>query len=132
MVARGMTLTDTVVFVTEECCNCGIPFAITQDLKDRRLKDHKSFYCPNGHSQHYTGKTEEQKLREQLERANQRVASRDEDLRVERASHAATKGQLTKAKKRAAHGVCPCCKRTFANVARHVAGQHPDFVEAHG
>lgn len=25
--------------------------------------------------------------------------------------------------------VCPCCNRTFQNVARHIAGQHPDYAD---
>jgi hypothetical protein len=28
------------------------------------------------------------------------------------------------------HGVCPCCKRTFENLARHMKGQHPTFAGA--
>jgi hypothetical protein len=29
-----------------------------------------------------------------------------------------------------ANGVCPCCNRTFQNLARHMAGKHPDYEEA--
>lgn len=29
-------------------------------------------------------------------------------------------------------GVCPCCNRTFKNLARHMAGQHPGFTEGDG
>lgn len=39
----------------------------------------------------------------------------------------AQKGQNTRLKNRIAAGVCPCCNRSFQNVARHMAGQHPDF-----
>lgn len=50
-------------------------------------------------------------------------------LESERRAHAATKGQLTKTKKRIANGVCPCCNRSFANLERHMAGQHPDYPQ---
>ncbi len=57
---------DGIEFVTVECCNCGMPFAMTRDFKRRRLDDHKLFHCPAGHSQYYTGKSEAEKLKEQL------------------------------------------------------------------
>jgi hypothetical protein len=41
--------------------------------------------------------------------------------------HRSTRGALTKQRKRAANGVCACCHRSFANVARHMKTQHPDF-----
>lgn len=140
MSMRGMIITDTVKMVTEECCNCGTLFAVTEQFQRECLDNHgKWFYCPNGHRQHYTGKTDEQKAKERAAELERRLASRDEDLRAarmqrdeERRRHAATKGQLTKTKRRIAHGVCPCCGRTFANVARHMAGRHPDYVEAAG
>lgn len=137
MSMRLMTISETVTMVTEECCNCHMLFAVTTDFQRDRTEDHKYFFCPNGHQQHYTGKTEAQEQKEradrlaaQVERANRRAANAQEDARAAHASLVTTKGHLTRAKKRAAHGVCPCCSRTFANVARHVAGQHPDFVEA--
>lgn len=65
---------DEVWFEIEECCNCGMPFAVTTDFKNRRLKDHKSFYCPMGHGQHYTGETEEQNLRRQLSREREKAS----------------------------------------------------------
>lgn len=119
------------------CChNCGVSFAITDSYDDRRRHDHKAFYCPNGHSMSYSGDNEAEKQRKRADQLERRLANKDEDLRAERAQHSttrnrlsATKGVLTKTKKRIAHGVCPCCKRTFANVQRHMAGQHPDYAE---
>jgi septal ring factor EnvC (AmiA/AmiB activator) len=105
---------------------------MTKELRDRRLEDHKAWYCPNGHSQSYTGKTEAEKLRERLERVEiQRDHAREEAERQKRIA-AAAKGQATKAKNRAAKGVCPHpdCKRSFVDVARHVATKHPELVEA--
>lgn len=67
-----------IEFITEECCECHMAFAMTRDYKIQRLKDHKYFYCPKGHQQYYTGKSDEQKLRDKLDSAEQ-------DLEVERA-----------------------------------------------
>lgn len=133
--SRGITLDATLQLVTEECCNCGVLFAMPQEVKDRRVDDHGSFYCPNGHGQHYTGKTEAEKLRETLELRSRQLANAHEDARVER-SRAVTqrnrangyKGQLARTKKRVAAGVCPCCSRSFKNVASHMRTQHPDYA----
>lgn len=40
------------------------------------------------------------------------------------------KGVATRLKNRAAHGVCPCCNRTFQQLARHMSAKHPDFKTA--
>lgn len=117
----------------ETCCNCGITFGLASEFKAQRLRDARTWYCPNGHGQHYTANTpsEAEKLRKQLEssRTYQRSIL-DQKAAAER-SNRALKGVVTRTKKRAANGVCPCCTRTFQNLARHIEGQHPEFVEAH-
>jgi hypothetical protein len=130
MTGRGATINISVQLITEDCCNCGVLFAIPADLRRELLENHKNFYCPNGHSQAYLGKTEAQKEKERADRLERRLANTEEDLRCERASHRATRGNVTKLKKRVANGVCPCCNRTFANLGRHMAGQHPDYADA--
>lgn len=122
-------LNYTEQLVVEHCCDCGMAFAMAADFRIRRLNDHGWFYCPAGHRQHYTGKTEEQRQRERAERLERQLANRDEDLRATRASLIATKGVLTKTRKRVGNGVCPCCSRTFVDLQRHMDGQHPDYAE---
>lgn len=112
------------------CATCGVHYALTGAYEDRRREDHARFYCPNGHGHSYPQKNEAEKERARAERLERQLANRDEDLRSARASLTATKGQLTKTRKRVANGVCPCCNRSFANVQRHIAGQHPDYAEA--
>jgi hypothetical protein len=36
-------------------------------------------------------------------------------------------GQVTKLRKKAADGLCPCCDRHFADLQMHLASKHPDF-----
>jgi len=125
---RGSTINVGVTLVTEECFSCGVMFAFPDHLREKLMANHSlSFYCPNGHQQHYTGKTEADKQRERAERVERRLANRDEDLRSAIASNRAMRGQVTKLKKRVANGVCPCCNRSFANLERHMSGQHPEF-----
>lgn len=121
--------------VVEECCTCHMTFAMPSELRDRLLKKRGDpFYCPAGHRQWYTGKTEEQKLQEALARSERQVESartqRDfwqDEADREKRRRAAAKGQLTKAKNRIARGVCPCCNRSFTALARHMATEHPDY-----
>jgi hypothetical protein len=98
---RGLPYTETHTLVSEECCACGVLFGIPNRMQKRLRESHDSFYCPNGHSQSYVGKSEATKARERAEQLAQQLASREDDLRAERMAHAATKGKLTKAETRA-------------------------------
>lgn len=132
MTARGTTFAVKSTLVVEECANCHVLFGITDDMQDRLRSNHKTFYCPAGHSQSYYSKSEEEKLRERLEAEQRRVIRLRNEADAERRSHAATKGQLTKTRKRVANGVCPVpgCKRSgFKNVKNHLHAKHPDYVD---
>lgn len=118
------------------CGNCGIPFGLPTEMKANRQKDGKTFYCPNGCIVGWTpGPSEADKLRDRLAAAQ----AREDQLRASLASQRSMtsherhrvrtyKGKLTSAKRRAACGVCPGCKRSFQNVARHVAHMHPELL----
>ena len=128
------TLIDTSILVIEECCECHTRFAMSHALKTQRLEDKKNFYCPNGHGQHYTGKSEEERLTEQLAREKRlrgyteaTLTSTRDQLQATEYSLRSHKAAKTRIKNRIAAGVCPCCNRTFQNVAAHMVGQHPDF-----
>lgn len=123
------TITQDVTLVTHECGSCGVLFAMPVKLKEECLRDQsRSFYCPNGHGRHFVGKTEEQRLREQLDRTLARERAARDQLEAAERSRAALKGVVTKTKKRVGNGVCPCCNRTFQNLARHMGTKHPDYA----
>ena len=44
------------------CASCGIPFWIDTDFDSRLRDDKRSFYCPKGHSQSYTGESLKHKI----------------------------------------------------------------------
>lgn len=125
------TLTYTQELVTTECW-CGVVHAIPASL-DKQAREHKKgVYCPLGHSWVYSQSVEE-KLAAERARHDQTKAevARQRRLReAEERSHAATRGHLTRQRKRAKAGVCPCCNRTFQQLARHMKSQHPDFDPA--
>jgi len=115
---------DDIRFVTVLCGECGVPFAMTEEFRAGKLRDRTVFYCPSGHPRVYTGKTEAQKLQEQLDRERQvREAAEQRALRMQ-----GERDQVAKAHKRmrtrVMNGVCPCCNRTFQNLLRHMQTEH--------
>jgi len=42
------------------CCECGISFWVPTEFNQQLLKRQNTFYCPSGHPQSYTGKTDVQ------------------------------------------------------------------------
>ncbi|WP_116051903.1 hypothetical protein [Amycolatopsis palatopharyngis] len=120
------TITELATLTTTNCCTCGVLFAAPERLLADRREKGGNFYCPNGHSLRYT-KPENVRLKEQLDASRVRARHLEDQREATERSNRALRGQITRHKKRAANGVCPCCNRTFANVARHIAGQHPQF-----
>jgi hypothetical protein len=120
----GETFAGWTQLEAKACPDCGVLYAAPQRLFEDRLDNGGSWYCPNGHSLIFT-ETTEQKLKKERMRHE---ATRNL-LRHEEKAHAATRGHLTRQKKRIANGVCPCCKRTFQNLSRHMKSQHPNFTE---
>lgn len=118
----------TTVFVTindQTCANCGIVFGLSSTYEEKRRNDHATFYCPNGHSLHFSGESKAEKAERLLKWERDRNASLLGELDGAKASLRTTKGVVTKMRKRAIAGSCQFCHRHFTNVARHVASQHP-------
>lgn len=120
-----MTYTGTLVILG--CGSCHVRFAVPSDFDRRGRQYNLNVWCPCcGHGMCY-GEEEVAKLRAALAREEGRSASFRADAEKAEARRRAEKAAKTKLKKRIAGGVCPCCKRTFQNLQRHMAGQHPGF-----
>lgn len=135
----SVSYTMNISLMVQQCYKCGINFGIPTDWDQCRRDDHKSFYCPAGHSQCYTGKTRfdrAQEAQEKAERIAQAERERHERTRKElahvEAKRRGEKAAKTRLKKRIANGCCPCCKRSFVNLRKHMNGQHPEYVERKG
>lgn len=142
-----MSRTATVTFSTtlglEECCSCHMTFAMPVDFQRQRRRDHKIFTCPNGHQQHYTGPSDEEKLRAQIASLEGDVTAARADRNRARllAEHAersarAYKGHLTRIKTRIAAGVCPVagCRRSGFEkdrILKHLHEKHPAWCADH-
>jgi hypothetical protein len=136
----GQKFKAATELTTVTCATCSMLYAIPSGLHraarewagDRDDGRGWKLCCPVGHTWWYTGKkTRAERLEEQLRVALlQSQAERDLREDTERRLRA-QKGATTKAKKRAAAGVCPCCGRSFVQLRRHMASQHPDVLAEH-
>jgi hypothetical protein len=119
------------------CCSCHIRFAVPQSYWQACQDDSRFwFYCPNGHRQHFTTNDfdEIRRERDRLKQENARLnAVADDWMNTATSAQrqvSAAKGQITKLKKRAQAGVCPCCNRTFSDLARHMQSKHKGFGDS--
>lgn len=115
------------------CGECGCLFGLSRFLYNARREDKKTFYCSNGHPRAYV-ESEADRLRRERDRLAQRIAERDDEIARQRTLReeterrlSATRGVVTRIKNRIGHGVCPCCNRTFGDLARHMATKHPTY-----
>lgn len=121
----GYAIPQTVNLEVETCCECSIVFAMPDYLVRRRQSEGGSFYCPNGHQQHYA-ETEVRRLKNKL--AEQTITASRMVERARLAEEAEQKAtmELKRINKRVHAGVCPCCNRTFQQLARHMKNKHPE------
>lgn len=129
------TITYTEKLATTRCW-CGIALAVPANLLDNAVNHGQQLYCPLGHTFGWN-ETEADRQRKKAQRLEADLA-RERALRDQAEAEAeherkvaqGYKGVAAKAKKRAAKGVCPApgCKRSFVDVARHIATCHPDLT----
>jgi hypothetical protein len=122
-----LTMIADITLETQDCASCGVRFAAPQSLLRERRETGKDFFCPNGHSLVFR-KSEAQALREKVERLEGRARHLEDQRAAAERSNIALRGSNTKLRKRIANGVCPCCRRSFKDLARHMSGQHPDYA----
>ena len=100
-----------------KCCNCGVWFS-SPILSEREI-DKKSFYCPNGHPQHYLGEP----LSTTIKRLESDLSHKVSQLWSERSRADAAESRV----KQFASGKCPCCQQKFRRLREHMKRKHPRF-----
>jgi len=135
-----MSLKNLVVtFTPIDCCyeNCGRTFAMTSTMENHYRNNKKAFACPycKG-TQGFYGKNEEERLkdkvkmlRDEVNFSNNQISKEREKTKYAKRQTAYQKGVITKIKKRVKHGICPCCNRTFKQLAAHMKNKHPEYME---
>lgn len=133
----GLPLLASTTHEMISCCQCGMEFAVPSSWADERRRLHDGFHCPNKHSLVFKGKSAEEKQRAEIERLQKRLAWKEESLAsankmidTAHRRNAALRGVVRRVKRRVGSGVCPCCHRTFSQLARHMVGKHPRYKDA--
>lgn len=112
-----------------KCCPvCAVQYALPKIMVDDRFKNGGNWYCPNGHTLVFTETTAD-KLKKELKASQENAAYWENRKNEVDRELKAKKGEFTKLKNRVANGVCPCCKRSFVNLHKHISTKHPDFKE---
>lgn len=105
---------------------------------EQRRHDKNKWYCPNGHEWSYQEgefdriRRERDMLKQQIARAEQERNEAWAIVESQRQQRIAAEKLLKQAQTRIGAGICPCCNRTFAQLAKHMKSKHPDvpFVPA--
>lgn len=122
----GQTVTQSILLDVINCADCGISFALPDYLLHRLRNNGNSFYCPVGHSNVFK-ETEVMRLRAKLDEQT-RIATQQAEraLRAQQEKEVEIKARMVAERKlkRVNKGVCPCCNRTFQNLAKHMATKH--------
>lgn len=119
-----LSLATVLRIKTMSCITCGCVIGLEDGYYDERLKDHRNFHCPNGHTQYFAAESEEERAKRLLKEEqarHQRTLERANQIEAEKA-------KLERKLKRVDSGVCPKCNRTFANLARHMTCKHGGVV----
>lgn len=114
--------------LTITTCWCGMVHAVPRELYEYQQRAHRDghrevpdIYCPLGHAHIPSGESKAAQLKREL-------AERDAQLTAVRDQLAAAEREQTRVAKRVANGVCPCCNRSFVQLARHMKCKHPDYA----
>lgn len=121
-----MSIDDVVL----TCCqtDCGISFAVPNWWHKGKRETHSWFYCPNGHQQRFSQESDLEKVRRERDIARQQIARAEQEAADAYAAKVRAEKEAKRLRKRASAGTCPCCQRTFANMATHMKREHPQFV----
>lgn len=122
---------------TINCGQCGGTYAIQERYRQEKKEAGGSWNCPYCKIGWGFGGGENARLKKQLEKERQRTILERQQHDQTRAElehtelrRRAAQGQTTRIKNRVANGVCPCCNRSFKDLAAHMKTQHPDFAAA--
>jgi hypothetical protein len=126
---------DTVLIRGErylilQCGTCAIWHTVPEVIYDAYSREGGFWHCPNGHQRGFrkgSDETERENTRRERDRLKQDAARLEEEIRAARERAEKAEAATKRLKKKAAVGSCPCCKRTFTNMARHMQTKHPEF-----
>lgn len=121
-----------------QCGSCGVWHTVPEIVYESHRAEGGYHSCPNGHSRGWnkgTDAIERENIRRERDLLKQQQARLEDEKRAAEVEALQQRERAVKAeqaakrlKKRTSAGTCPCCSRTFSNMAEHMKHQHPDFV----
>jgi len=69
-----------ISMVLVECCSCHIQFAMSKVYDDALRRCHNTFYCPEGHPQSYSGRSDIERAKEERDIAQRLLNSTRAEL----------------------------------------------------
>jgi len=123
----GYAVTKLIELTDMHCGKCGISFAAPEDWRAEKQKTGEEWYCPNGHQRVYR-ESDAAKYQRLLEEEKSRHFTTRSRLNEAEAEKVKLERKTANLKKRVAAGTCPCCNRTFSQLARHMAAKHKNYT----
>jgi uncharacterized C2H2 Zn-finger protein len=121
---------------SKSCPTCGVVYAVSKDwyaalgrAHDRGDADTK-WYCPNGHATVFSREARIPELERELNRAKQENARLEEAAAEAQRETRKAWAEQKRTKRRAVAALCPCCNRSFRQLAHHMRSQHPEEAAA--
>lgn len=130
-VQYGSYMQGEIVHFTQMVCgSCGIPFAVPTNWYVQKKNEKAEFRCPNGCCRVFIGKSEVEKLKEEIEKVKAASQLENQKLWEKHMSVLSEKNSLERKLIRVGKGVCPCCNRSFANLKNHMKQKHPEITKS--
>lgn len=120
----------------KSCPSCGLVYGVPKDWFAAKSRQHDrgdkdvQWFCPNGHATVFSREAESVVLRREVERYKQQMARLEQEAADAIAAEGRAKAEIRRQARRAVAGVCPCCNRTFRQLATHMRHMHPAEVRA--
>lgn len=109
-------------------CNCGGVYAITEGYRANKHLHGGSWHCPYCQAGWgYTNAGQLEKAKKELAGQVERTQAALNRANAAEQQLAAVTAQAERAATRAKNGTCPCCTRTFKQLAAHMKNKHPEY-----
>lgn len=115
-----------------ECGTCGITYGVPEGWRKEREQTHTPFSCPNGCRRVYLAKSQLDLAREETRMVQAKLNEAQHARLVKEREYDKLVRQHGQLERRVSNGTCPCCSRSFPNLAKHMQSKHPDQVIGEG
>lgn len=123
----GMPLQVTVTLEEETCGKCGGTYAISARYIRQRREEKGGWHCPYCETSWGYWEGENDRLKKELAQEKQRKERALAEANEQRQRAEKSESSHDRLKKRVKNGVCPCCNRTFKQLASHMKHKHPGY-----